>query len=107
MDTRRKDRTIEQQIAVKKAYGSRGNYVIRKSIRMAIFLPMLVIFLEQFVLTLIFENVEFNESYFISTAVLWDFLWMAAASLVIFILYHWLEWNQSARISDGEEEPGS
>ncbi len=96
-----KDTTKEnQEKAVKKAYGSRLNYVTKKSLLMAFVLPVLVIFTEQFVLPHFFASVEFDYAYLSGWGVVVDFIWMAAATFVVFSLFHWLEWNQAAKVEE-------
>lgn len=100
MDKSSSNTEEERQIAIKKAYGTRWKYVLQKSLRMAIIIPLFVIFAEQFILPLFFDAAEFNYFYFTSLALVIDYLWMAAATFLIFALFHLLEWNQSAKIPE-------
>ena len=102
MDKSSSDKVEEKQIATKKADGSRWRYVLGKSLRMAIIVPLFVIFIEQFVLPLFFDAAEFDYYYFTSIALAVDYLWMAGATFLIFSLFHLLEWNQSAKIPEDE-----
>lgn len=90
----------DQEKAVKKAYGSRLNYIVKKSLLMAVILPILVIFTEQFILPHFFTSVEFDYDYMAGWAVLIDFIWMAAATFIVFALFHWLEWNQAVKVKE-------
>ena len=65
---------------------------------MAMLLPLLVIFTEQFIMPHLFNAVEFNYAYLTSISVLLDYLWMAAVTFLVFGLFHWLEWNQAVRV---------
>ncbi len=73
--------------------GRKWNYVFWESLKMAFFLPLVILFVEIFIFD-IWQDFEDNP-----IALLFDYLFLFSIIFLIFVIFHVIVWNRQTKLS--------